>query len=75
MQHSLRHGGGGDGLLALLVSDAQRAGGVGELGTKPIGLTGGFGSGLGGGLAGLLGHGGRGDGLFAPLLFGGQRLA
>ncbi|MDP4512111.1 hypothetical protein [Nonomuraea turcica] len=39
MQQSLCHGGGGDGLLALLVSGAQRAGGVGELGTKPIGLT------------------------------------
>ncbi|MGW4792085.1 hypothetical protein ACWEPC_06685 [Nonomuraea sp. NPDC004297] len=71
----MRHGGGGDGFLALQVSGAQRAGGVGKLATQPISLNRGVGSGLRGDLAGLLGHGGRGNGLLAPLLFGGQCLA
>ncbi|HUR07062.1 MAG TPA: hypothetical protein VM347_31265 [Nonomuraea sp.] len=73
MQQSLRHGGGGDGLLALLLNGLKRAGGVGEFSAQPIGLTGGVDSGLGSGLAGLLGHGRRSDRLLSPLLFGSQR--
>lgn len=53
----------------------ERARGVHEFGTQPVGLIGGVGLGPGGGLASLLGHGRSGDRLLASLLFAGQCLA